>query len=413
MSEILKDRKILVGVCGGIAIYKACEVVRFLTKLGACVKVVMTNSSQKFISPIVFSTLSGQKTYTDEDFFKVENGKIPHIELARFSEVILVLPATASFISKLASGQANELLLATLLATKAPVYLFPSMNVNMWENLIFQENLKKLRNFGYLIYEPFEGELACGEVGKGRLPEPSEIVEVVKAHFREKSLKGKKILITGGPTREPLDKVRFLTNASSGKTAYFLAKEAYYRGAEVHLVWSFSKTLAEFPKLNYFSDIPYPKVYEVSTTKEMLDVCLEIFPECDIAIFSAAPCDFRPKIFYPGKLKKTEKLIIEFEITEDIAKTLSQIKKPYQITVGFALDEPSKLEEYALFKKEEKNFDFIVANPLSTMGKDVSDFTIYTSTKEKKKLTNFSKEHLAFHIFELISKEVFKRSNLC
>ncbi|MCX8042245.1 MAG: bifunctional phosphopantothenoylcysteine decarboxylase/phosphopantothenate--cysteine ligase CoaBC [Thermodesulfobacteriaceae bacterium] len=413
MFEILKDKQILLGVCGGIAIYKVCEVVRLLTKAGACVKVIMTNSAQKFISPMVFSTLSGQRTYTEEDFFKVEEGKIFHIELAKSGEVVLILPATASFISKLASGQASELLLATLLATKAPVYLFPSMNVSMWENPLVQENLKKLKSFGYLIYEPSEGDLACGEVGKGRLPEPSEIVEVVKAHFKEKSLKGKKVLITGGPTKEPLDEVRFITNASSGKMAYFLSKEGYYRGAEVHLIWSISETLENFPKLNYFSEIPFPKIYKVSTTKEMLEVCLKIFPECDIAIFSAAPCDFRPKIPYPGKLKKTEKLIIEFEVTEDISKTLSQIKKPHQITVGFALDEPSKLENYALSKKEEKKFDFIVANPLSTPGKDFSDFIIYKPTKEREEFKNFSKEFLASHLLDLITLEIFRRGASC
>lgn len=413
MVEVLKDKKILLGVCGGIAIYKVCEVVRLLRKAGACIKVVMTNSSQKFISPMVFSTLSGEKTYTDEDFFKVENGKVLHIELARFCEVALILPATASFISKLASGQANELLLTTLLATKAPVYIFPSMNVTMWENPLFQENLKKLKSFGYLIYEPLEGELACGEVGKGKLPEPWEIVELVKAHFKEKSLKGKKILITGGPTKEPLDDVRFLTNASSGKIAFFLAQEGYYRGAEIHLVWSISEKLENLPKLNLISDIPFPKVYKVSTTKDMFEVCLKIFPECDIAIFSAAPCDFRPKTPYQGKLKKIEKLVVEFEQTEDIAKTLSHEKKPHQITIGFALDEPSKLEKYALSKKEEKKFDFIVANPLSAMGQEVSDFIIYKPTKEKDEFKNVSKEYLASYLLDLVVSEVSKRGLVC
>lgn len=413
MLEILKGRKIIIGVCGGIAIYKVCELVRLLNRASACVKVIMTNASQKFVSPMVFSTLSGQKTYTEEDFFKVEDGKVSHIELARFAEIVLILPATASFISKLASGQSSELLLATLLATKAPVYVFPSMNVNMWENPIVQENIKKLRKLGYLIYEPSEGELACGEVGKGRLSEPSEILELVIAHFKEKSLKGKKVLITGGPTREPLDEVRFLTNASSGRMAYFLAKEAYYRGAEVHLVWSLSETLEGLPKLNYFSDIPFPKVYQVSTTQEMLERCLEIFSECDLAIFSAAPCDFRPKTFYPGKLKKAEKLIVEFEITEDIAKILSQNKKPHQITVGFALDEPEKLEEYTLHKKEEKKFDFIVGNPLSTMGKDFSDFIVVKPDREKEEFKNCSKEFLASYLLNLVTSEVFKRSAPC
>ncbi|PMP97850.1 MAG: bifunctional phosphopantothenoylcysteine decarboxylase/phosphopantothenate--cysteine ligase CoaBC [Thermodesulfobacterium geofontis] len=278
-SGSLKNKNILIGVCGGIAIYKVCNLIRILKKEEANVKVVLTTGAEKFVSPLLFSSLSENKAYTNEDFFKAD-GSILHIELGRYPDLILILPATASFISKLATGSTSELLLAILLSTKAPVYIFPSMNTSMWEHPATQENIKKLRNYGYFVYEPAEGILACGEIGRGRLPEVEEIFEVVKAHFVEKNLLGKRILITGGPTREYIDEVRFITNASSGKTAFFLAKEAYYRGAEVHLIWGLDTFPYVLPKLNYFSDIPFPKLYFVKTTQEMFEVAKDLFPLC-------------------------------------------------------------------------------------------------------------------------------------
>ncbi len=399
-TSALKNKKILIGVCGGIALYKVCELIRSLKKEEAEVKVVLTTGAEKFINPLLFSSLSENKTYTNEDFFKAE-GSILHIELGRYPDLISIIPATASFISKLAIGSASELLLAILLSTKAPVYIFPSMNTSMWEHPATKENIEKLRKYGYLIYEPVEGPLACGEIGKGRLPEVEEILEVIKAHFTEKNLLGKRVLITGGPTREYIDEVRFITNASSGKTAFFLAKEAYYRGAEVHLIWGLDTFPYTLPKLNYFSTIPFPSIYFVKTTKEMFEIAKSLFPQCEISIFAGAPCDFRPKMPFKGKLKKKEGLIIELELTEDIAKTLNSYKSERQITIGFALEEKERILNYGKTKKKEKIFDILVANPLEAAGKDQSDYIIFTQ-KEVLEFENLPKVQLAKVLFDLI-----------
>ena len=333
LSEPLKNKKILIGICGGIAIYKICELIRRLKNEGAQITTILTTGAEKFVNPVLFSSLSKNTAYTNENFFKPD-GSILHIELGKYPDVILIVPATASFISKLAVGSASELLLATLLASKAPVYIFPSMNTSMWENPATKENIERLKRYGYFVYDPSEGSLACGETGKGRLPEVEEILEIVKAHFVKKTLLGKKVLITGGPTKEYIDEVRFITNASSGKTAFFLAKEAYYRGAEVHLVWGLDTFPYVLPRLNYFSQIPFPKIYFVKTTKEMFEVAKSVFPQCNISIFAGAPCDFRPKTSFKGKLKKKETLTIDLEV----------LKK-----------QKSKLPLVLLWKKE-KNF---------------------------------------------------------
>lgn len=400
VTGALKDKKILIGVCGGIALYKVCELIRSLKKEEAEVKVVLTIGAEKFINPLLFSSLSENKTYTNEDFFKAE-GSILHIELSKYPDLILIVPATASFVSKLAVGSASELLLAILLSTNAPVYIFPSMNASMWEHPATKENIEKLRKYGYFIYEPAEGPLACGEIGKGRLPEVEEILEVIKAHFTEKNLLGKRVLITGGPTREYIDEVRFITNASSGKTAFFLAKEAYYRGAEVHLIWGLDVFPYILPRLNYFSTIPFPNIYFIKSTREMFEIAKSLFPQCEISIFAGAPCDFRPKTPFKGKLKKKEGLTIELELTEDIAKTLNSYKSERQITIGFALEEKEKILNYGKAKKREKIFDILIANPLSTAGKDQSDYIIFTP-KDVLEFENLPKAQLAKVLFDLI-----------
>lgn len=396
----LENKNILIGICGGIALYKICELIRLLKNEKANIKTVLTSGAEKFISPLLFASLSGTKSYTDKDFFS-PTGEILHIELSKFPDLILVAPATASFISKLAAGSASELLLAILLATKSSVYLFPSMNARMWEHPAVQKNIELLKNFGYFIYEPSEGILACEEIGKGRLPEIEEIFEVVQAHFVKKTLIGKKVLITGGPTREYIDEVRFITNASSGKTAFYLAREAYYRGAEVHLIWGLDSFPYIFPKLQYFSSIPFPNIYFVKTTKEMFEVSKSLFFKCDICIFSAAPSDFRPKITFKGKLKKKEPITLDLELTEDIAQILNSQKREEQITIGFALEEEKTLVNYSKKKKQEKFFDFLVANPIYTLGKESSDYILFTPT-ETLKYKNLSKSQLAQILFDLI-----------
>ncbi|WP_168194222.1 bifunctional phosphopantothenoylcysteine decarboxylase/phosphopantothenate--cysteine ligase CoaBC [Thermodesulfobacterium sp. TA1] len=395
-----KGKNVLVGLTGGIAIYKVCELIRKFKNSGANVKVILSKGAEKFVTPLLFASLSGQKAYTEEDFFK-PTGEILHIELANFPDVVVIAPATASFIAKLASGQADELLLSTLLATKAPVYIFPAMNTNMWEHPATQRNIEILKTWGYRIYEPASGILACDTTGKGRLPEVEEIFETLQAHFVKKTLLNHKVLITGGPTKEYIDEVRCITNDSSGKMAFLLAKEAYYRGAEVYLIWGGKDLPGVFPRINEFLGIPYPKVFPVSTTKEMLEVAKRIFPKCRLAIFAAAPCDFRPKTAFKGKLKKQEVLTLDLELTEDIAKTLSSQKKPDQITIGFALENPENLEKYALTKKQEKNFDLIVANPISTLSAEISDFIVFTP-KDKLYFNQVSKDYLAKVLFDLV-----------
>ncbi|HCE79366.1 bifunctional phosphopantothenoylcysteine decarboxylase/phosphopantothenate--cysteine ligase CoaBC [Thermodesulfobacterium commune] len=396
----LKGKNILVGLTGGIAVYKVCELIRKLKNSGANVKVILSKGAEKFVTPLLFASLSGEKAYTDEDFFK-PTGEILHIDLAKFPDVVIIAPATASFMAKLASGQADELLLSTLLATKTPVYIFPSMNTNMWEHPATQRNVETLKSWGYRVYEPASGALACNTTGKGRLPEVEEIFETLQAHFVKKDMLGQKVLITGGPTREYIDEVRFITNDSSGKMAFLLAKEAYYRGAEVYLIWGGKELPGIFPRINDFLGIPYPKVFSVSTTKEMLEVAKTLFPKCNLAIFAAAPCDFRPKQAFSGKIKKQEILTLDLELTEDIAKTLSSQKQPDQITIGFALETPENLEKYALLKKKEKNFDFIVANPISTLSAESSDFIVFTP-KDKLEFKEVSKAYLAKVLFDLI-----------
>ncbi|MDM7202675.1 MAG: bifunctional phosphopantothenoylcysteine decarboxylase/phosphopantothenate--cysteine ligase CoaBC [Thermodesulfobacteriaceae bacterium] len=396
---MLSNKKILIGITGGIALYKACEVIRFLKKAGAEVKVVLSTGAEQFASSLLFSSLSGEKTYTNRDFFRVE-GEISHIALARWPDLILILPATASFLAKLRVGQASELLLAVLLATKSPVILFPSMNTQMLNHPATQENLKILRSYGYYIYEPTEGELACGEVGKGRLPDPEEIIELLKAHFTSKNLLGKRVLITGGPTKEYIDDVRYITNASSGKTAYCLAKEAYYRGGEVYLLWGLESFPYILPNLSYAYSISYPKIFFTPTTEDMFRKAVEIFPHIDLAIFAAAPCDFKPVIKNTWKLKKKASLQIDFQLTPDIAKELSHYKA-HQITVGFALEEKEKLERYAEIKKREKKFDIIIANPLGTAGAKSSEYLIM-GPNFIKKFEDLAKEDLAKTLFDLI-----------
>jgi len=409
MKGELLGKRILLGVSGGIAVYKVCDLVRKLKKEGAELRVVLTTGAEEFVKPALFSALSGAPCYTNKDFFTAD-GRIPHVELARFPDLILLVPATASLISKLRCGQSSELLLAILLATKAQVFIFPSMNATMYNHPAVQENLSTLKTFGYKVFPPYAGELACGEVGEGRLPEPDEINEVVKAFFKPKDLVGRKFLITAGPTREYLDEVRFITNASTGRMGYLIAKEVYARGGEVYLIWG-KDDEPEFPNLEPLHGIPKPRVYRVRTTEEMLLACENLFDEVDVCIFAGAPTDFKPKQTFPGKIRKEakESLTIEFGQTVDIAKTL-QKKRKNQLMVGFALEEEAKLEVYAKKKLLDKGFDLIVANPISATGSKASKFLILGETGHKT-FENLSKEDLAKELVDLISQSLKLRAS--
>ncbi len=402
MKGELFGKKILLGLSGGIAIYKVCDVVRKLKREGADLRVVLTTGAEEFVKPALFSALSGAPCYTNRDFFTAD-GRIPHVELARFPDLILLVPATASFISKLRCGQSSELLLAVLLATKAQVFIFPSMNTNMYNHPAVQENLSTLKAFGYKVFPPYAGELACGEVGEGRLPDPDEIVEVVKAFFKPKDLVQRKFLITSGPTKEYLDEVRFITNASTGRMGYLIAKEVYARGGEVYLVWG-REDEPEFPNLEPLHGIPKPKVYKVKTTEEMFLACEKLFDEVDVCIFAGAPSDFKPKQAFSGKIKKGQSLTIELVQTVDIAKTL-QKKRKKQLMVGFALEEEDKLEDYARKKLLDKGFDLIVANPISAMGSKASKFLILGEGLSIP-FEYLTKEGLAKELVDLVSQRL-------
>jgi len=405
--EVLKDKKILVGICGGIALYKTCDFIRRLKSEGAELEVVLTTCAQKFASPLLFSALAQAQAYTNEDFFK-PSGKALHIELANKVDLVVIIPATADFMAKAAAGIADELLLSVLLATKAPVIFFPAMNTKMFEHPITQRNVEVLKQSGYMVYEPEEGALACGESGKGRLPDVSIAVEALKAIFLPKDFKGRRILITGGPTKEYIDDVRFITNDSSGKMAMALLKEAYYRGAEVDFVKGPMKTHFLIPDLS-FLNIPFPRVWSVETTKEMYEAASRVFPDVEVAIFAAAPVDFKPDTCFKGKLKKEEVKEISLELTPDIALELG-CKKVNQITVGFALEPKERLKELALVKKQNKNFDIIIANSLETMGSEKGDFLVITEELTYQ-LKDTSKSQLARFLFDLLGSYVQRGSS--
>ncbi|MDY4473873.1 bifunctional phosphopantothenoylcysteine decarboxylase/phosphopantothenate--cysteine ligase CoaBC [Mitsuokella sp.] len=350
----LDGKKIVLGVTGGIAAYKAVEVVSRLRKAGAEVHVIMTRAAQDFVTELTFREISGQAVTTSM-WEKVTQHKVEHIALANLADLMLVVPATANFLAKAAAGLADDMLTTTLLATQAPVFLAPAMNTNMYENPVTQKNLRELAARGFHLIEPASGLLACGVTGKGRLPEPVDIVaQVISFCAKERDLLGRKILVTAGGTREPLDPVRYLGNRSTGRMGYAIAQAAAARGAEVVLV-------------SGPSALPVPsgvRRVSVETAREMREAVLREFDDADAVIKAAAVADYRPKNVAANKIKKSEgEFTLVLERNPDILWELGQ-KKRQQVLVGFAA-ETTKLEEYARGKLAKKNLDFIVANDVS------------------------------------------------
>lgn len=350
----LSGKKIVVGVTGGIAAYKAVEVVSRLRKAGAEVHVIMTREAAQFVTELTFREISGQPVALDM-WSKVTHFQVEHVALATLADLILVVPATANLLAKAAAGIADDMLTTTLLATKAPIYMAPSMNTVMYENPVTQKNIATLRSRGVQILEPDEGHLACGTSGKGRLPEPAAIVSFVQNGFRKrKEMTGRKLLVTAGGTIEPLDPVRFIGNRSTGRMGYAIAEEAARRGAEVVLV-------------SGPASLPDPcgvHVVRLETAREMRDAVLQAFPSVDAVIKAAAVADYRPAEVSPHKIKKSDDdLVLHLVRNPDILYELGQ-KKTHQILVGFAA-ETCRVEEYARAKLERKNLDFIVANDVS------------------------------------------------
>lgn len=356
---MLKGKTVVIGVSGGIAVYKACDVVSRLKKLNANVHVIMTKSATEFVTPLTFQSLS--QNYVVSDMFKEpKTWDVEHISLAKKADVFLIAPATANVIGKVANGIADDMLTTTVMATTGKVLIAPAMNTNMYRNPILQRNISILKELGYNFVDPDSGRLACGDIGEGKLASPEKIVDAVVDLFNEdkKDLLGKKIMITAGPTVESIDPVRYLTNRSTGKMGYAIAKMAANRGADVTLVSG--PTNIEPP-----SNIK--KLIKVQSAKDMYDAIIDNFDENQVIIKSAAVADYKPKNYSDKKIKKSnDDLIIELDRNKDIAYELGKIKKN-KILVGFAA-ETNDLIENAKGKISKKNLDFIVANDLTESG---------------------------------------------
>lgn len=391
---MLTGKRILLGITGGIAAYKTANLASMLVKLHADVHVIMTQNAQKIISPVVFEALTGNKVV--DDVFDRDSGyQVAHIAMAQEADVVMIAPATANMIAKLAGGIADDMLSATMLAVTAPVYIVPAMNTNMLEHPATQANIEKLRAYGYHIIEPDSGFLACGDTGKGKMPQAEELLEYIlyEAVF-QKDLAGKKVLITAGPTREPLDPVRFLTNHSTGKMGYALAKNAVRRGAEVVLV---TGPVILPPPL-------HAQVIRVTTAQEMYEAVDAHFDSQDIVVMSAAVADYRPVRMAAEKIKKTDVTgILEIERTKDILGSMSGRRRG-QFLCGFSMETEHMLE-HSREKLEKKNLDMIIANNLreegAGFGTDTNVITILTRDNTCA-LPKMSKDEVAQIIFDRI-----------
>ncbi len=384
----MQGKKIVVGVTGGIAAYKAVEVVSRLKKAGAEVHVMMTREATEFVTELTFREISGHPVAQDM-WAKVQEYKVEHIALATLADLMLIVPATANVLAKAATGIADDLLTSTILATKAPLFFAPAMNTGMYENPATKANISVLKDRGIHIIEPASGYLACGVEGKGRLPEPAEIVqEVLDYFFETQSLQGKKILVTAGGTEEALDPVRFLGNRSTGRMGYAIAEAAVRRGAEVVLV-------------SGPTSIPVPagvRAIKVRSAREMEQAVLSEYDSVDAVIKSAAVADYRPKEISSQKIKKSDgELTLTLVRNPDILYELGQRKK-HQVLVGFAA-ETNDLETYARKKLEKKNLDFIVANDVSAkdagFGTDTNRVQIFYRDGREESQPLMSKAKLA------------------
>lgn len=399
MYPYLKNKNILLSVSSGIAIYKAIDLLSRLRKIGANPKVIMTKNAQSWISDQVFSAVGNCEVYYE--IFDVKGGWIPHTELSRWADLLIIAPATANIIAKISHGIADDLVSSTALAySKKAKLIVPTMNVRMYENPTNLSNLKMLNEQGWHIIEPEEGELADGEVGKGRYPDNIKILEHSEYLLTKKDFLNKKVLITAGPTVEKIDAVRFISNRSSGKMGYELAKEFSYRGAEV--------TLISGPT-NLATPSIVKKIYRVENTQEMREKVLKEFQKNDIIIMSSAVSDFRIKNYSNQKLKKDSIINLELEKNPDILKELGEKKNEDQILIGFAA-ETENLKENAKKKLKEKNLDFIILNDVSRndIGFDVEDNEIsIISRKEELRIDKNNKRIIAGHICDYIFDRFF------
>ena len=395
MSYAIQGKKIVLGVCGGIAAYKSVEFLRLLIKSGAEVQVVMTSNAGHFVGPMTFEALSRKKVCSSL-FQPSDDASIQHIQWAETADAVVIAPATANIIGKLAHGIADDALSTFMLAVTCPVMICPSMNTNMYGSQQVQSNLQSLKNMGYQVVDPAAGELACGTVGPGRLPEPELIVDMLTSLMAPKDLRGKNILITAGPTREAIDPVRFISNPSSGKMGYAIARAAEIRGANVFLISGPTALTAP----------PNVRVSQVTTAAEMTAAVLDFMGHADIIVKCAAVADYRPVSSFDQKIKKEKALFeLKLERTQDILKLVAQ-RKDKQIVVGFAA-ETQELDQFAVKKLEGKSLDMIVGNLIGRQGagfgSDTNQVTLYYKDGRRESIGLMPKEDLAHVILDRIS----------
>ena len=392
------SKTVVIGVSGGIAVYKALDVISRLKKENVEIHVIMTKSAMEFVNPISFQSLS-QNMVIHDMFEEPKAWEIQHISLAKKADLLLVVPATANIIGKVANGIADDMLTTTIMATKAPVIFAPAMNVNMYNNKIVQDNIQKLKSYGYDFINPTSGRLACGDIGEGKLAQTDDIFEIIMSNlYPLKDMKGTKVLVTAGPTIAPIDPVRFITNRSSGKMGYAIAKEARDRGAVVTLISGPCNEKAPFGV----------NLIKINTNEEMREAVLNNYEESDIVIKAAAVADYKPKLYSSSKIKKNEnELNIEFVRDNDILRELGLHKKK-QILVGFAA-ESNDLLQNAKTKLLKKNLDYIVANDITAsdtgFASEDNKVVILSQDSSPISLEKMSKKQVARELFNLINKK--------
>jgi phosphopantothenoylcysteine decarboxylase/phosphopantothenate--cysteine ligase len=398
---MLKGKKIVLGVCGSIAAYKAAVLTRLLVKAGAEVKVVMTSSAKDFITPLTLSTLSKHPVFSE--FIKDQSGQWNnHVELGLWADALVIAPASANTLGKMANGLCDNLLLAVYLSARCPVFFAPAMDLDMLQHPSTKTSLKRLTDFGNHIIAPEYGELASGLVGTGRMAEPEQIVAHLERFFSgAQKLAGKNVLVTAGPTYEAIDPVRFIGNHSTGKMGFAIAEALANQGAKVHLITGPTHQHTEHPSVY---------VKHVTSAEEMFNACNELFPKADITVLSAAVADYRPLVKSEQKIKKKdENLVLELTKTRDIAASLGKLKHNGQVLVGFAL-ETEQEKENAMKKLEAKNFDLIILNSLNDkgagFGHDTNKITIIDRALHTRSFELKNKKAVAQDIVEAIIEKI-------
>lgn len=394
---MLKGKTVLLGVTGSIAAYKIASLASMLVKKGVKVHVLMTKNGTQFITPVTFETLTGNKCLTDT-FDRSFEFSVEHVSLAKQADLVMIAPATANVIGKLANGIADDMLTTTVMACRCKKFISPAMNTAMFENPVTQDNLKKLKGYGYEVIDPADGYLACGDTGKGKMPEPQALFEYIERELsHEKDMAGLKVLVTAGPTQEAIDPVRYITNHSSGKMGYAIAKMAMLRGADVTLV-SGRTALPE---------LPFVRNISVVSAKDMYIAVTENAGACDIIIKAAAVADYRPAEVAEDKIKKSDSdMSIALERTDDIIKTLGENKKPGQFLCGFSMETRDVISN-SRAKLCKKNLDLIAANNVKTEGAGFAGDTNVLTLITRESITSLplmSKEDAADKLLDYIKQ---------